>query len=89
MGVDKPTDGACPCDEEWTKIAEAFGWSRRECEVVRRILGGEARKRAAASLGITQSTVQTHLQRALWKAHTRDLIELMWKVVEVRDKLRH
>jgi len=89
MGPSEPTTlGDRPRPEEWEGIATSFGWSKRECEIVRRILGCEARKGVASSLGITHSTVQTHLQRAIWKAHANELMQLMWKVVGVRDQLR-
>jgi DNA-binding NarL/FixJ family response regulator len=78
----------CLSAAEWDEVAKTWGWSDRECCVVRRLLGGEARKRAAEEMRITQSTLQTHLRRALWKSRTRDLIDLVWEIVAIRDRLR-
>jgi DNA-binding NarL/FixJ family response regulator len=56
--------------------------------VVQRLLNGQTRRQAALDLAITQSTLQTHLRRALWKSGTKDLIDLVWEVIAIRDRLR-
>jgi len=79
---------AYPSPIEWAHVAELWGWSERECDVVRLLAGGDSRKHVTNMLNIAQSTLQTHLRRALWKAHAKDLVSLVWKIVEVRDRLR-
>jgi DNA-binding NarL/FixJ family response regulator len=78
----------CLSANEWEEVARTWGWSERESVVVQRLLGGETRRQAALDLSITQSTLQTHLRRALWKSGTKDLIDLLWEIVGIRDRLR-
>lgn len=73
---------------EWARVMDEYGWSERECAVVRLITSGESRRDAARQLSITQSTLQTHLRRALWKAGAKDVVALVWQIVAVRDRLR-
>ena len=69
-------------------MAKTWGWSERECDVVRLLVIGESRKQVADFLEIAQSTLQTHLRRAFWKAQAKDLIALIWQIVAMRDRLR-
>ena len=59
-----------------------------DCESVRLLAEGCARKEAAHRLGIAISTLQTHLRRALRKADAASTIELLWRVVAIRDEHR-
>ena len=73
---------------EWAQIGQIWRWSGRERDVVRMLATGMSRKRAAHKLGISPSTLQTHLRRALWKAKADDLISLIWMVVAELQVLR-
>lgn len=73
---------------EWVRVMDEYSWSERECAVVRLITTGQSRRDAARQLNITQSTLQTHLRRALWKAGAKDVVALVWQIVAVRDRLR-
>lgn len=47
-----------------------------------------SRKEAARELQISMSTLRTHFDRALHKAHAEDVIPLFWRIVIERDRLR-
>ncbi|MGH7162160.1 MAG: response regulator transcription factor [Planctomycetota bacterium] len=79
---------ARPTAGEWSRIARSLRWSDREESVVRLLADGRSRRDVAEALRISTSTVQTHLQRAMWKAGVGDVVGLLWKVVEVRDRIR-
>ena len=79
---------AYPSATEWAHVAELWGWSDREGDIVRLLANGDSRKHVAGMLNIAQSTLQTHLRRALWKANAKDIVMLIWRIVEVRDRLR-
>jgi DNA-binding NarL/FixJ family response regulator len=83
-----PHDCAFPTDEEWARIAADRRWSRREAQVVRAIVTGSRRADAATALGMSLSTLQTHLRRALWKCRCTDVVALIWLVTDARDRLR-
>lgn len=54
--------------------------SERECEVLRLISRGFLYKEVAETLGISQGTVRTHIQRIYRKLHVRSKIEAMQKL---------
>lgn len=80
---------AIPSGPEWVSIGEAYQWAPRELEAVRLVLSGTPRKSAAERLGISLSSLQTYLRRAMWKVDVDDVIALFWSVVAARDKLRN
>ena len=49
--------------EEWSRIAEVFGLSPRELEVVRHIFDGEVESQIAFELGISIHTVHEYVKR--------------------------
>lgn len=57
--------------------AEALGLTRREFEMARLIARGLANKEIAADLGISASTVRTHIYNLYQKAGARSRIELL------------
>lgn len=77
-----------PTPTEWSRIASTWRLSNREREVVQLLVGGMSRGDAARALRISVSTLQTHLRRCLWKATADNIVELIWKVVDLRDELR-
>jgi DNA-binding NarL/FixJ family response regulator len=78
-----------PSRAEWVRVARTWRWSRRERQVVQLLTRGRSRKEAARVLGISASTLLTYLQRSLSKAGASDLIDLVWRIVAVRDLHRH
>jgi DNA-binding NarL/FixJ family response regulator len=80
--------GVFPTDGEWSRIASAWRWSVREAQVVRALVTGSGRRDAAHALGISISTLHTHLRRALRKSECADVSALIWSIIDRRDRLR-
>jgi DNA-binding NarL/FixJ family response regulator len=76
-----------PSRAEWVQIARMWRWSKRESQVVQILARGHSRKEAARVLGISAGTLRTYLQRSLWKAGASDLIDLVWRIVALRDEV--
>jgi DNA-binding NarL/FixJ family response regulator len=82
------TRGLQPTLTEWSHIAKTWRLSNREREVAQLLVCGMSRGDAARTLRISVNTLQTHLRRCLWKATADNIIDLIWKVVRLRDELR-
>jgi DNA-binding NarL/FixJ family response regulator len=74
--------------EEWPAIAEVLNLTIREWEVVVMLFRGRSRLAVARKLGISARTVRHYLEQIHIKLRVQDRIELVLKIVEVRDQLR-
>lgn len=63
-------------DGEWTRAQEELGLSRRQAQIVRLVLEGNADKQIAQKLNISMTTVRTHLHRLFEKFELNDRLEL-------------
>jgi DNA-binding CsgD family transcriptional regulator len=64
-----------------TSLAERYGLSPREHEMVRRIARGDANKAIAAALGLSAHTVQEYVGRACRKVGVRTRRELVARLL--------
>lgn len=71
--------------DRFTEIADHLSLSPRERVVASQVLRGRSRKRIAADLGISVSTVTTHLRRTMWKAGVESIPSLILRIIQVRD----
>ena len=79
---------AFPAPAEWHQVRTAMSWSDREWRVVHDLVLGLPRKRVAHLQGISTSTLQTYLRRALRKAKADTLLELVWRIVAICEEIR-
>ena len=63
-------------DGEWTRAQQELGLSRRQAQIVRLVLEGNADKQIAQKLNISMTTVRTHLHRLFEKFKLNDRLEL-------------
>jgi DNA-binding CsgD family transcriptional regulator len=73
---------AAPREEGTSGVAERFGLSPREQEILRRVARGDATKAIAAALGLSTYTVQEYVGRACRKAGVRTRRELVARLLE-------
>lgn len=62
---------------EWARLRKHLGLPPRQAEIARHILCGKSDKRIADDMGISVSTVRTHLGRLLGKFGLSDRVELL------------
>jgi len=63
-------------DGEWARAVRQLELSPRQAEIVRHILQGQSDKQIAMDMGISLSTVRTHLRRLFAKYQLGDRLEL-------------
>jgi DNA-binding NarL/FixJ family response regulator len=68
-------------DEEYARAARQLGLSPRQTDIVKRVLQGKSDKQIASELGITLSTVRTHMCRLFQKYNLDDRMELVLMVL--------
>jgi DNA-binding NarL/FixJ family response regulator len=74
--------------EEWPAIARSFGLTTREREVVILLFRGRTCASIAQDLSIRTRTVRQYLEQIYNKLDIQDRIELVLRIIEVRDELR-
>ncbi|MEM7453643.1 MAG: helix-turn-helix transcriptional regulator [Planctomycetota bacterium] len=73
---------------EWRRLRDFSGLTQREYEVCRLIFHGETRQAAAESLGIADRTVRYHLEAAYSKLSVTNRVELVLRLIQIRDHLK-
>jgi DNA-binding NarL/FixJ family response regulator len=74
---------------EYVCAARQLGLSPRQTDIVKRVLQGKSDKQIARELGITLSTVRTHMCRLFQKYDLDDRMELVLMVLTcLRGRLR-
>lgn len=66
--------------EAWQDIGYALGLSRREFEVLQRLVGDRRETEIARSLGLSQHTVRTYLKRLRAKLGASSRVRLVGRV---------
>jgi DNA-binding NarL/FixJ family response regulator len=74
--------------EEWPGIANQLGLTTREWEVVIFLFRGHACAAIASNLSIGSRTVRQYLEQIYQKIDVQDRVELVLRIIEVRDELR-
>ena len=67
-------DGSCFfCEAAWAGVSQVLSLSKREAEILQRLMLGDDEREAARFLELTPRTLRTHLERIRWKLgiHTR------------------
>ena len=74
-------------ERAWKVVAQSLRLSRRELQIVRRILDDDTEFMIAAHLGISPHTVHTHVERLHRKLAVTDRVELLVSVMREFLKL--
>jgi DNA-binding CsgD family transcriptional regulator len=75
--ADKIHNGNCFfCETAWAGISHVLSLSKREVEILQRLILGEDECEAALFLGLTSRTLRTHLERVHRKlgVHSRSML---------------
>ena len=64
-------------EQEWMLLAQELDLSPRQAEIVNNIMRAKSDKQIAQALGISQSTVRTHMTRLFEKFGLNDRVELL------------
>ena len=75
-------DQAC-----WKDLKVFAGLSGRELQVCRLIFQGDTRKSAAEALGISERTVRHHLETIYSKLSVNNRVDLVLRLIQIRDHL--
>ena len=76
-------------DQEYVRAAHQLGLSPRQTDIAKLVLQGKSDKQIASELGITLSTVRTHMCRLFQKYDLDDRMELVLLVLAcLRGRLR-
>jgi DNA-binding NarL/FixJ family response regulator len=67
-------------DEEWVQVQERLHLPQRQAEITRHIMCGLSDKQIARAMGISITTVRTHMSRLFRKFDLNDRMELMLRV---------
>ena len=67
-------------EQDWARLKEDLGLPPRRAEVLRCVLEGMSDKQTATALGISFSTVRTHVSRLFAKFGSNDRVELILHV---------
>jgi DNA-binding NarL/FixJ family response regulator len=73
-------------EQEWSQLKKHLGLPPRQAEIARHIMCGESDKQIARAMGISITTVRTHVGRLFRKLDLSDRTEL---VLHVFACLRH
>jgi len=75
---------------EWTELQRNLSLSRRQAQVVERLLCGRSDKQIAKELEVSVPTVRTHLGRLFMRFGVADRCELILHVfTRFREQCRH
>jgi len=79
------------CDEAWVGIADELGLSARQALVARHVVADRGDDDIAAALGLSSSTVKTHMERLHAKLDVHSRVQLVRRIVAAyiawRDEL--
>jgi len=67
-------------EQEWARLQEHLHLPLRQAEIVRHIVSGKSDKQIARAMGISITTVRTHVSRLFRKFDLNDRMELMLHV---------
>ena len=67
-------------EQEWVRLQEHLHLPLRQAEIVRHIVSGKSDKQIARAMGISITTVRTHVSRLFRKFDLNDRMELMLHV---------
>ena len=67
-------------EQEWTRLQEHLHLPQRQAEIARHIMCGLSDKQIARAMGISITTVRTHVSRLFRKFDLNDRMELMLHV---------
>jgi len=67
-------------EQEWTQLTERLHLPARQAEITRHIMCGKSDKQIARAMGISITTVRTHVSRLFRKFDLNDRMELMLHV---------
>ena len=67
-------------EQEWIRLREHLGLPQRQAEITRHIMCGKSDKQIAHAMGISITTVRTHVSRLFRKFDLNDRMELMLHV---------
>ena len=75
-------------DAEWERLGTEACLTPREQDVLRLTFEGKTRDSVARSLGVSSRTVRQHMENLHVKLDVHDRVDLVLRVVQVRDELR-
>ncbi len=67
-------------EQEWARLQEHLRLPQRQAEIARHIVSGKSDKQIARAMGISITTVRTHVSRLFRKFDLNDRMELMLHV---------
>jgi DNA-binding CsgD family transcriptional regulator len=67
--------------EAWQEISRSLRLSRRELQIVERIFDDDTESEMSKELGITRSTIHTHMERLRRKLAVTDRGEMMLRII--------
>lgn len=67
-------------EQEWTQLKQHLHLPPRQAEIARHIMCGKSDKQIASAMGISITTVRTHVSRLFRKLDLNDRMELMLHV---------
>ena len=74
-------EGGCDVAARCTELAQTYGLTERETEIVRYLCYGRTKQYIAETMSLSENTIRTYARRAYLKLgiHTRqDLQDLVW-----------
>jgi DNA-binding CsgD family transcriptional regulator len=72
----------------WQKIVEAVGLSKRQAQITELMLRDLSDNQIAIVLGISESTIDTHMERIQYRTGTRGRMQLAMHVLAVSHQVR-
>ncbi len=66
--------------DEWRRIVQVLSLTPRETDIVRLLMQAQGDKQIATTLGISVSTVRTHLRHVFATHHVTDRAELILRI---------
>jgi DNA-binding CsgD family transcriptional regulator len=67
-------------EQEWARLSEHLHLPPRQAEIAKHIMSGKSDKQIARAMGISITTVRTHVSRVFRKFDLNDRAELMLHV---------
>ncbi len=71
--------------DEWRKLSRRLGLPPRQTAIVELILRGKRDKQIAECLGLSHSTVRTHLHQVFDRFNVTDRVELVLRIAAIRE----
>lgn len=76
-------------DGHWRAIVKAMQFSPQQAKLVELVLRGLCDKQIAATMGISEPTIRTYLQRIFVRTRTQSRMELAMRVLAVSHQVEH